>query len=110
MPTDEVTQEDQAALRRYMIERARLAFDGTTSPHADLLLATLTAHRTASEQRGYDRAIAEVVARMKRIEPDEEAAGCPASWGDFLQILESVAIEAGENLGAICNKCGKWKP
>ena len=60
-------------------------------------VAALKAFGTASEQRGYDRAIAEVVARMKRIEPDEEAAGCPASWGDFLQILESVAIEAGEH-------------
>lgn len=33
---------------------------------------------------------AEIVAYMNSIEPDEETAGGPASWGDFLQILEGV--------------------
>jgi len=32
---------------------------------------------------------------MKTIEPDEETAGCPATWADFIQILEGIA-EAGE--------------
>ena len=39
--------------------------------------------------------VARVVAHMKTIEPDEETAGCPATWADFIQILEGIA-EAGE--------------
>ena len=36
---------DRIALQRYMVERARLSFGGTTAPHADLLLETLARHR-----------------------------------------------------------------
>jgi len=39
--------------------------------------------------------VARLIAHMKTIEPDEETAGCPATWADFIQILEGIA-EAGE--------------
>ena len=39
--------------------------------------------------------VARLIAYMKTIEPDEETAGCPATWADFIQILEGIA-EAGE--------------
>ena len=39
--------------------------------------------------------VARLIACMKTIEPDEETAGCPATWADFIQILEGIA-EAGE--------------
>jgi hypothetical protein len=35
--------------------------------------------------------VARLIAHMKTIEPDEETAGCPATWADFLQILEAEA-------------------
>lgn len=43
-----ITDADRARLRRYMVERARLAFGGTTAPHADLLLETFARHREAA--------------------------------------------------------------
>lgn len=39
--------------------------------------------------------VARLIAYIKTIEPDEETAGCPATWADFIQILEGIA-EAGE--------------
>lgn len=39
--------------------------------------------------------VASLIAHMKTIEPDEETAGCPATWADFIQILEGIA-EVGE--------------
>lgn len=39
--------------------------------------------------------VARLIAHIKTIEPDEETAGCPATWADFIQILEGIA-EAGE--------------
>jgi len=35
--------------------------------------------------------VARLIAHMKTIEPDEETAGCPATWADFIQILEGIA-------------------
>ncbi len=43
-----ITDADRARLCRYMVERARLAFGGTTAPHADLLLETFARHREAA--------------------------------------------------------------
>jgi len=40
-----VSDADKIALQRYMVERARLTFDGSTAPHVDLLLETLARHR-----------------------------------------------------------------
>ena len=39
--------------------------------------------------------VARLIAHMKTIEPDEETAGCSATWADFIQILEGIA-EVGE--------------
>lgn len=39
--------------------------------------------------------VARFVAHMKTLQPDEDVAECPATWGDFLQILE-VEAEAWE--------------
>jgi len=35
--------------------------------------------------------VARFVAHMKTLQPDEDVAECPATWGDFLQILEAEA-------------------
>ena len=35
--------------------------------------------------------VARFVAHMKTRQPDEDVAECPATWGDFLQILEAEA-------------------
>jgi hypothetical protein len=40
--------------------------------------------------------VARFVAHMKTRQPDEDVAECPATWGDFMQILE-VEAEAWEN-------------
>ena len=37
-------------------------------------------------------------AYLSTIEPDEEAAGCPASWGDFVQIAQT-SFRAGQHYG-----------
>ena len=42
-----ITQADRNAVNHYMVERARLAFNGTTGPHADLLLQSFATHREA---------------------------------------------------------------
>jgi len=39
-----------------MVERARLAFDGTTAPHANLLLETLARHRIAALEEAAHKA------------------------------------------------------
>ncbi len=43
-----ITDADRKRLSQYMVERARLAFDGTTAPHADLLLEMFARHREAA--------------------------------------------------------------
>jgi len=51
----EVTQADNERLKTYLTERNRRAFSGSTEPHANLLLETFAAHRTSSEDVGYQR-------------------------------------------------------
>ena len=63
--------------------------------------------------------VARLIAYMKTIEPDEETAGCPATWADFIQILEGIA-EAGsrsmvevtdaelDRLVATLRQAGNW--
>lgn len=52
----EITEADRGALRRYMVERAQIAFNGTTGPHADLLLETLARHRLAARREALEEA------------------------------------------------------
>ena len=58
-------------------------------------LQAFARHRIAAENAARGDQVARLIAHMKTIEPDEETAGCPATWADFIQILEGIA-EAGE--------------
>lgn len=86
MPTDEVTDADRFA---YLSLNMLPEFD-----RVDVLdgrwdkatgIQAFAAHRTASEQRGYDRAIAEVVAWLRWQD----------GHGEWYEVAEQ--IEAGEH-------------
>lgn len=73
----------------------RLAFDRwSIGVQKNWTETPLYAHPPAPDAARGDP-VARLIAYMKTIEPDEETAGCPATWADFIQILEGIA-EAGE--------------
>ena len=67
--------------------------DGRVSDHTIKMLKTFSMWAHAHPPRGDQ--VARFVAHMKTLQPDEDVAECPATWGDFLQILE-VEAEAWE--------------
>jgi len=81
----EVRQEDREAAARYW---------GNDNPPLELQ-REFARHRIAALDAARGDPVARLIAHMKTIEPDEETAGCPATWADFIQILEGIA-EAGE--------------
>lgn len=90
MPTDEVTQADRDAANAWWYAKSTAGVD----PNEDLA-TYLAQYRTASEQRGYDRAIAEVVAWLR-----EGAHYKPSHLGpSMLNVFGKMAtaIEAGEH-------------
>jgi len=89
----EVTQADReaAASVAVLVEMRELILAGRADHHAE----PWAAHRIAAENAARGDQVARLIAHMKTIEPDEETAGCPATWADFIQILEGIA-EAGE--------------
>ena len=97
----EVTQADHAALRAYLVDRARLAFDGTTAPHADLLLKTLARHRHSAEQHERERIVAWLRAENGLCDcfaRSEGECACGA-WDDYKRVPLcdlADAIEQGQ--------------
>ena len=89
----EVTQEDReaAASIAVLVEMRELIREGRADHHAE----PFARHRIAALDAARGDPVARLIAYMKTIEPDEETAGCPATWADFIQILEGIA-EAGE--------------
>ena len=85
MTRDEVTQEDRKTAKAiyFAYKRSDLPCEGAK---------LAAAHRTASEQRGYDRAIAEVVAMLADIDPADIRDGARGAL-----IFIQDAIEAGEH-------------
>lgn len=72
-----ITDEDWAAVSRYMRERARLVFEGDTATHAELLVTTLATHREAAFKAGQearDREIAALVDLLTKAVGDIVAA------------------------------------
>ena len=82
MPTDEVTDADREAANAWWYGKSTAGVD----PNEDLA-TYLAQYRTASERRGYDRAIAEVVAWL-RVQHD-------GRW--VMRTNLANAIEAGEH-------------
>lgn len=72
-----ITDADRSTLRRYLAERTRQAFNGSTAPHADLLLETLAAHREQARREALEEAAREVEAYFPcgTIDKPEYAAG-----------------------------------
>lgn len=81
----EVLPVDHAAVRDYMTERARLAFNGTTGPHADLLLKSFARHRLAA-------ALIETIQAATRITTLETALRQIADGADDWQIIALKAL------------------
>jgi hypothetical protein len=48
-----------------------------------------------------DAILEECAAELAKVEPDEEAAGGPASWGDFVQVGQGAirGLKSGDHLG-----------
>ena len=94
----EVTQADREAAIKIF---AMIFGNGHSATYAlarsdrHFLFDELARHRIAAENAARGDQVARLIAHMKTIEPDEETAGCPATWADFIQILEGIA-EAGE--------------
>lgn len=87
MPTDEVTDADREAANAWWYGKSTAGVD----PNEDLAIY-LAGYRTASEQRGYDRAIAEVVAMLDTYIRENVGAE-----GTFHARWIKDAIEAGEH-------------
>lgn len=84
MPTDEVTDADKDASAE-LAHALGMTADEFTSGGADILVKAMRDHRVLGEQRGYDRAIAEVVAWLR----------CQDGYGEWYEVAEK--IEAGEH-------------
>ena len=94
----EVTQADREAAIKIF---AMIFGNGHSATYAlarsdrHFLFDELARHRIAALEEARGDQVARLIAHMKTIEPDEETAGCPATWADFIQILEGIA-DAGE--------------
>ena len=92
-----------------LIERASLIADQaysagnlvTCDGYYEFDLDAAAAVIAAAINEAVQKERAGIFARMCAIEPDEELAGCPANWGDFLQILESELAAADERRAAM---------
>ncbi len=71
------------------VHKLRLKYSGAFYYGKGWAETPLYAHPPRGDQ------VARFVAHMKTFQPDEDVAECPATWGDFLQILE-VEAEAWE--------------
>ncbi|MBK9496694.1 MAG: hypothetical protein IPO08_19770 [Xanthomonadales bacterium] len=87
MPTDEVTDADKLGAQ---------ICGGITIDQYKANVAALKAFGTASEHRGYDRAIAEVVAKVKAARKFGPYGDEGAIWDTAFDAVLS-AIEAGEH-------------
>lgn len=87
-----MTQDEIQAVA--LRERLRRAFDADSVAEKNLAIRAAYDFIAALDAARGDP-VARLIAHMKTIEPDEETAGCPATWADFIQILEGIA-EAGE--------------
>lgn len=88
--------ELEYGFQRYEFQRRIQSYEGMSCSEEDagMIETPLYAHPPAPDAARGDP-VARLIAHMKTIEPDEETAGCPATWADFIQILEGIA-EAGE--------------
>ena len=93
MPSEQlvpVSQEDREAAVRIMADRWH-------AKHRAGVLAGDCDHwiRVQECARQYRRGIADAAKVLHTVEPDEEVAGCPATWPDFVQVAESVILAIG---------------
>ena len=90
-----MTQDEIQAVARAICDDAGCIWDDDPNTPARLEWSRAAKAAIAALDAARGDPVARLIAYMKTIEPDEETAGCPATWADFIQILEGIA-EAGE--------------
>lgn len=90
-----MTQDEIQAVARAICDDAGCIWDDDPNTPARLEWSRAAKAAIAAIDAARGDPVARLIAHMKTIEPDEETAGCPATWADFIQILEGIA-EAGE--------------
>ncbi|WP_158682215.1 hypothetical protein [Sphingopyxis sp. MG] len=90
---DEATPE-QSAMARRIVNANSNYMDGLDRGQCNFSAQEVMQIALAAIIETTERA----AAYLSTIEPDEEAAGCPASWGDFVQIAQT-SFRAGKHYG-----------